>query len=80
MTTPLSLVLKPREGCEVVFAEYFWEPMLLNLGVSNGRGLQNAHRWRDLIKILHFNQVLHMFLNSENPRPRMALKMYSKPK
>ena len=75
MTTPLSLILKPREGGEIFFVDYFRRPMLPNLGGSNGRGLQNAYIWRDLINILHFTNILRMFLPSENPRPRMALKM-----
>ena len=48
---------------------------VLKLRGSKNRGFENADRWRDLIKILHFTAVLRMFLTSENPRPRMALKM-----
>ena len=40
---------------------------------------KNAYRWRDLIKILHFPAVLHMFFPSGTPRTRMALKICSKP-
>ena len=75
MTTASSLILKPREGCGVVFAECSGGRMFQEFGGSNGRGLQNADRWRDLIKILHFTIVLPMFLTSENPRSRMALNM-----
>ena len=40
---------------------------------------KNAYRWLDLIKICHFPAILHMFLPCGNPKPRMALKMCSKP-
>ena len=78
MPTPLSLVFKPREGSEVIFGQLPGGDYALNLGSKN-QGFENADRWRDLIKKLHFTTVLRMFLTSENPRPRMALKMLLKP-